>query len=277
MSQKRNNTVLLFSLPILAGVAYTSITGLLTPGFYIKETPNWQAQSIGQDIMNLFLIVPVLLVSAFLAYRKNRIGLLLWGGTNLYLIYTYCLYAFDVHFNNLFIIYCINLGLSFYALLYFIYLQIKKPVIVQLQNSRLQKITGYYFIAVAICFYALWLMEIIPAIMNDTIPASLEEAGLFTNGVHVIDLSVFLPGLLIIGVMVLRKRTLGFILAPVGLTFMVLMDLSIAGLMVVLKNRGLEANMGVMAMMGGLALITMLLLFWHIKEINKTSETYVTG
>lgn len=261
----------------MAGVAYASITGLSTLDFYIKETPNWQAQSIGQDIMNLFLIVPVLMVSAFLAYRKNRTGLLLWGGTNLYLIYTYCLYAFDVHFNNLFIIYCINLGLSFYALLYFIYLQIKEPVIVQLQNSRLQKITGIYFIVVAISFYALWLMEIIPSVMNGTVPASLQEVGLFTNGVHVIDLSVFLPGLFIVGVMVLQKKTLGFILAPVGLTFMILMDLSLAGLMVVLKNRGLEANMGVMIMMGVLALFSAVILFTYFKVMDKTTVTHATG
>src|SRR5262245_26042156 len=107
-----------FSLPLAAVVIACSLAGMLTPGFYEKETPNWQAQSYGQDLVDLFLIVPALLVTA-VAGRKNEKSFLVWGGVVLYVAYTFVLYCFDVHFNSLFFFYCIALGLSFYACLYF--------------------------------------------------------------------------------------------------------------------------------------------------------------
>lgn len=41
---------------------------------------------------------------------------LVWSGVPLYLIYAYVIYAFDIHFNRLFLVYVAILGLSFVAL-----------------------------------------------------------------------------------------------------------------------------------------------------------------
>jgi len=36
--------------------------GLFIPDTYAKETANWQAQALAQDIFDLFLITPLLLI-----------------------------------------------------------------------------------------------------------------------------------------------------------------------------------------------------------------------
>ena len=165
-----NKVILKLSLPLAALIIFASIVGLFTPGFYLAETPDWQAQSFGQDAIDLFFISPVLIVTALLATRKNKIAFLLWSGVNLYLIYTYLIYCFDVHFNSLFIVYCFILGLSFYSFMYFLFSQINKPIAKEVYYKPVVKIIAVYFLIISCLFYFLWLSEIVPAIIHHGIP-----------------------------------------------------------------------------------------------------------
>lgn len=250
----------------------TSAIGLYTDNFYTRETLNWATQSIGQDMIDLFLIAPILLLSAIFSSRGNKTGVLVWVGTNLYLVYTFCIYCFDVHFNSLFVFYCINLGLSFYSLMYFIHHQIKSPIIIQVNNPLLTNIIGIYFILISSIFYLLWLSDIIPAIVAHKVPASLLEVGLPTNAVQVIDLAVFLPGLFITGIMLLHKKSLAFILAPISLVFFILMDITIGSLMIVMQQKGIETSMAVAIAMGFLSFFSLVLLILYAIEMQKNGE-----
>jgi len=263
-----NKIIPILSLLVSILVIITSCTGILVPGFYARETLNWQAQSLGQDIFDLFLVTPVLMCAAFFVSRQNKNAMLVWAGTIMYLTYTFLIYCFDVHFNRLFPVYCVTLGLSSYMLLYFFYLQIKDPGVKTIENPLLIKTIGIYFLAIAGLFYFLWLSEIIPAVIKNTIPESLAEVGLPTNAVHVIDLSVFLPGIFIAGILLLKKKPAGYLLAPVFLTFFILMDITIGGLIVILNLRGLATGLSVAVVMGILAMISLILLVWSLKNIK---------
>src|SRR4051812_39204236 len=111
---KSNKFILITSVFLGIAVAAVSTVGFFTPDFYSIETPNWQAQSVGQDMIDLFLMVPCLILSGVLGSRGNKSAISIWGGSVIYLTYTFALYCFDVHFNELFVLYCICLGLSFY-------------------------------------------------------------------------------------------------------------------------------------------------------------------
>lgn len=76
------------SLPLAVLLIYAGVHGLFLPGFYRAETLNWQAQCIGQDAIDLFLIAPVLIFTSILA-RQNKTAFLLSSGVNVYLIYTF--------------------------------------------------------------------------------------------------------------------------------------------------------------------------------------------
>ncbi len=269
MTANRLNAIVFLSVPLALTCIYTSYTGLFTVNFYIKEAFNWQVQSVGQDMIDLFLVVPVLLITALLARNGNKISLLLWAGTNLYLVYTFTIFCFDVHFNSLFIFYCINLGLSFYSLMYFIYLQAREPNLVKPENNSWIRVTGLFFIIISALFYFLWLSEIIPAIIHHRIPQNIIDAGLFTNAVHVIDLAVFLPGLMITGITLLKKKSIGFTLAPICLLFFILMDITIGGLIVFMYQKGLETDLIVALVMAGLAVASAALLIWYFLIMNQ--------
>jgi hypothetical protein len=274
MPADNNKIVLYFSIPIALLVIVVSYAGLFIPETYTKETANWQAQALGQDIIDLFLIVPLLLITSWLAYKKNRAALLVWSGLLVYLIYTFVLFCFAVHFNYLFIVYCTTLGLSFYAFLYFLLSQIKEPIVSWFTERIPVKSVGIYLIVLSGLFYLLWLSEIFPANLNNTIPSSITESGLITNPVHALDLSVVLPGMVIVAILLLKKKSLGLLLTPTVLTFAILMDITIGSLVIVMKMKGMDADFSLAVIMGLLFLFTLGLLIWFFKHIQpKRIET----
>lgn len=260
--------ILWLSISLAALVAFASLTGLLTPGFYVKETANWQAQSIGQDIVDLFLVVPALVVSAILAFHNRKGAMLVWAGVLAYLLYTFIIYCFFVHFNKLFIVYCFSLGLSFYSLAWFAYQQTKSGLTTGNFAKVPSHFTGIFFIVIAAFFYFLWLSEIIPALIKNDLPKSAKEGGLPTNPVQVLDISVFLPGIFITGLFLLQKKLAGYIMAPVLLSFFVLMNITIGLLVIVMKQRGIEADYMLTVIMGVLTVICIILLIIYLKKIK---------
>ena len=265
--QEHFNEMLALSVPLALLVVGVSTVGIFTPNFYANETLSWQVQSLGQDIIDLILIAPALLVITLLT-KSNRIGILLWGGVIIYLIYTFVIYSFDVHFNKLFIAYCLTLGLSFYAFLYFLYTQFKEPTVPKINGSLVRKVIGIYFLSIAVVFYFLWLSDVLPAIASGTTPKILVEAGIPTNPVHVIDLAIFLPGIFITGILLLRNKKAGLIMTPVMLVFFIFMDVTIGSLSAMMMQKGLEESLVLTYAMGGLALFSLALLVWYMKSMN---------
>ena len=267
MDAKTARTILLSTILLALLIAIVSFFGLFVTNFYNKETPNWQLQTVGQDVVDLFIVVPVLIITVLFFVRKNLIAGFLWAGTLTYILYTFLIYCYNIHFNQFFLIYCFILGLSFYLLAWFIYTQVRDPFIVDTKNRAVVRATGIFFIVVAVMFYVLWLSDIVPAMFDDTVPKGLADTGLVTNPVHVIDLSVLLPAIFIIGIKVLRNKPLGFLFAIIILAFFVLMNTTIAWLAFKLYQEGFDPNPSVIAIMSVLTLLSIALLTWNIKYI----------
>jgi hypothetical protein len=98
--------------------------------------------------------------------------------------------------------------------------------------------SAWVLIATGFLIAGMWLGELVPALLTGTVPASLAEAGLWVNPIHVIDLSMVLPAFVLTGVAALTGRDLGlFWLAP-WLVFSALMGASILAAMGVIASSG---------------------------------------
>lgn len=267
MEKGNNYTIICLSLPLAAVVALSAIVALTSPGFYAAETLNWQLQSEGQDLADLFLVTPALLITSLLAYRQRKAAILVWAGINAYLLYTFLIYCFAVHFNPLFPVYCLALGLSFFSLIWFMVSPLQQPAVFSFSGVP-RRFTSIYFIIISVVFYLLWLSEIVPAILHGNIPASTTDTGLFTNPVHVIDLAVVLPGIFIAAVFLWKKQRIGYMLAPAILSFFILMDCTIAALILLMKGKGLEGNSGISIIMLLLAILSSVNLARYIRKIK---------
>ena len=244
------------AIPLALLVALASLGGIVMPATYARETASWAAQGIGQDWVNLLLVVPWLLLTAVLTLRASRPAALLLGGGLVYTLYSYVIYAFAVHFNALFLVYCVALGLSFFALLLLLRALLEEDVRAWYGLRAPVRTAGVLQIAIAVIFAFLWLSEVVPALVHDRAPASVDAGGFFTNPVHVLDLSILLPALALSGVLLLRRRAAGFLLAPLLLGFAVLMAAAIAGMIVLMHQRGVAIDASGSIVLGALALVS---------------------
>jgi hypothetical protein len=262
-----NKIILILSLLTAILLILVSCFGWLDPNTYKDLTLNWHTQSVAQDIVDLFLITPFLILTSVFAYRKSRTGLMLWSGGIFYLIYTFVIFAFAVKFNNMFIVYCILLGLTFYMFMYYLFSAVKMISGWSKDNIPVKSI-GIYLIFISCAFYLLWLSDIIPAMIDNTALKSLQETGLLTNPVHAIDLSVCLPGLFITAILLMKKHPLGILLTPAMLVFTILMYITLSVMVIFMKSNGLEAELTLVCVFCVLALISSVLLVRYLRSLN---------
>ena len=219
--------------------ALTSLAGILRGAeTYRRETRAWAVQAVGQDIANL-LVVALLLVSAVLARKGSLRALLVWIGCLFYLVYAFAIYAFSVHFNAYFLAYVAVLGLSSWALLATFAQLRADEAAAPLREHPHRAGAGVLLIVIGVLFTALWLAEIVPHTLAGTTPAGLTETGLWTNPVHVLDLALLLPAMLVVGVLLRRRNRWGLLLAVPLLVFAVTMGVGILVLFALMAREGL--------------------------------------
>jgi hypothetical protein len=175
------------SLPLAALVAWSALGGILSPSTYARETASWAAQGMGQDWVNLLLVTPTLVLGGLRALRGSLRARLVVGGALVYVVYSFLLYAFEVHFNPLFLVYCATLGLSFYALLALLLELLGQDARAWYRGAVPAQVTGIFFLVIACGFGLLWLGQILPPLLSGRDPAGLSDIGLLTNPVHVLD------------------------------------------------------------------------------------------
>jgi hypothetical protein len=204
----------------------TSLAGIFRPDTYARETPAWANQAIGQDWANLPVAV-VLLWSAVRVRSGSSRAQFVWLGCLLYFIYAFTIYAFSVHFNQLFLAYVAVLGTSFYATASTLAGLDVAEAAAPLRDHPHRNGASNLLIAIGVIFGGLWLSEIVPNIFNDTVPPSLTETAIPTNPVHVLDLAVVLPAMITSGVLLRKQHPWGLLLAVPLLVFAVTMGLAI--------------------------------------------------
>jgi len=268
LKKKHDTIILLLSVPLAILTAIASYAGIFVESTYARESTLYASQGIGQDIVNLFIVVPILLISSFYASRKSKPGLLVWSGAIFYLAYSYTIYSFGLHFNQLFILYCAILGLSFYSFVYFI-LSAHKVNTAELFSDKIStRSTGVFLIVIAVLFYFIWLSELIPSINQNVTPKSVIESGLLINPVHVLDLAICLPALLLTGIALIKKRSIGFLLAPAMLIFCIFMAIAIAAMVLVMKSKGLDTDFVLFMIFGIITVISIFILVRYVRTLK---------
>ncbi|MGB2908075.1 MAG: hypothetical protein WBB73_13295, partial [Candidatus Aminicenantaceae bacterium] len=130
------------------------------------------------------------------------------------------------------------------------------------------RFTGIFLLLIAAMFYLLWLKDIVPAILSNSIPASVSDYGLLVNPVHVLDLAFVLPGLIIAALLLMKKHQLGYILTPIFLVFILILAVALIGMVVMLKFKGLSDDISVAAIFAVLAVISAIFLFVFLRHLK---------
>jgi len=114
----KRNLTLIYALSLVIALLMTaaSVAGFLYRTV-IYPTDELLKAFMPNDVVNLFIGVPILLGSMWLGRRGQLIGLLFWPGALLYVLYNYLAYVFGMPFNAVFLLYLTLVTLSTYTLI----------------------------------------------------------------------------------------------------------------------------------------------------------------
>jgi len=209
---KRPSEVWLSALIVALGVP-AHLTGLLSPSIY-RDPAIVLPQNLGTDVVTLCVGLPLLAVTTVAMRRGSLRARLLWLGALGYLVYAYGMYALGVWWNPLFLVYTALFGLSTYGLIIGLVGTDATRIRAGFAAQEPGRAVANYLILVAVIVAALWLAEEVSALRSAMVPPSVLQFGAPTNIVHVFDLSIVLPALVVAAVMLLRDRAWGYVLAP---------------------------------------------------------------
>jgi hypothetical protein len=252
-------------------VLFASSAGLFFKSTYARETTSYAIQSVGQDIENIVAAAALLLMVYFISKGSVK-AFLVWMGVLLALIYSYAIYAFAVHFNSLFLVYVAILGLSFYTLvgsLIHLHLEDLQP---SFDGNTKARPVGMFLLVVAILFYLQWLSEDIPALLMGKIPQSVLENGLLTNPVHVLDMGLVLPAMIITAVLLWRKKLIGYTMAIPMLVFIILTGIGILAIFVTMSIKGMPTSLVVELLFATIIVVSLVLCILYAREVKEPGE-----
>jgi hypothetical protein len=278
--EHKNNIFNLPAIKILAViiivlVSIVSIFGGFVDSTYKRDHPSMAVQAMGQDLVDLFIVIPTMIIVLVYFIRRNTAATLILGGIISYILYSFIIYCFGVYFNYLFLIYCFTLGCSLYLFILYLVNIHKLDVTSWFKDKIPAKAISIYFVLVALMFYFLWLKDLVPAILNREVPESVSGYNLLVNPVHVIDLAIALPALLITSYLLIRGKKLGYILAPVLLVFMILMALALIGMAVMLKVKNVTEDFTLAYVFLALAGVSTFFLFLFLRKLRNANYTEI--
>jgi hypothetical protein len=200
----------LFSLLIAVMTAVASIAGLLYPND-IYPTDELRQSFLANDVVNLFIGLPILLFSMWLAWRGRLIGLLFWPGALLYTVYNYLVYLFGMPFNVMYPLYLAIVTLSIYTTIGLV-ATIDGDAVKQRLNGRVpERVAGGILAGLGALFFLRVIGEIIGALIDQAVIPETELALLVTD-------FLITPAWIIGGALLWRRQALGYVVGT-GLLF----------------------------------------------------------
>ena len=206
------NLNLAYALSLLTGLlmAGVSLGGLLYPGS-LYPTGELQSTYVPNDVVNLFIGLPVLLASMWLTRRGSLVGLLFWPGALLYVLYNYIAYLFGMPFSTVSFVYLAIILLSAYILFDLLRSIDQQAVQERLSGAVPVKFAGWVLVLFGVFFFFRAVaMFVQPLTQQTTLPVS--EVGVLIADL-VLSIFWFAGGFLL-----LRRMPLGYV-TGLGLLF----------------------------------------------------------
>lgn len=257
------------TVPIAILIAVAVGGELLVEGLFRGDSIYLVAQAVGQDVVTLVAALPALVVGAFLAARGSERARMVWLGVLVYLVYTYVIYAFQVRFNSLFLVYVALLGCSLYALIGGLVTTQFEVVRSRFTGRTPIGLASIFLGAVAGLFYLAWLAETLPAVLSGVVPQGVLANGTPTGAVHVLDMAWILPAMLMTSLWLRRGMALGYVLAGVLLTFLALLAAAIVAMTVAMWVYGQPVAVGMVVVFGTVSAASLGMLIRYLGGMEK--------
>ena len=202
----RDNLALLYACSLLIAVlmTVTSVASLRYSAL-VYPTNELLQTFMPNDVVNLFIGMPILLGSMWLARRGKLIGLLCWPGALFYVLYVYLAYTLSVPFGVLFLPYLLLVTLSAYTLIGLMASVDGEAVRQKLTGSVPARVCGGILLGLGVLIITRQTALVVAALTSQAQISAQELA------VWIDDFAVACPALLVVGVQLWRRRALGYV------------------------------------------------------------------
>ena len=208
----KSGLLLAYVLSLVSAILMVTVSlgGLLFPSTFYPTAALFQTY-VTNDVVNLFIGLPILLGSMWLTKRGKLVGLLFWPGALLYVLYNYIAYLVGIPFSVFTFVYPVLIVLSTYCTLDLVKRIDKKSVHEQLSESVPVRIPGVVMVGFGVLFTVRAISTIAVASITSTM-LPLSEIGVLISDVVLSVLFITGGGLL------LRRSSLGYV-SGLGLLF----------------------------------------------------------
>ena len=239
--------------------------GLLFQGAY-RDVPWITATWFGNDWITLLAAVPTMTLALVRMRNGSPRWLLVWLGMLGYVAYNYCFYLFGAALNAFFPLYVAAVVLAAVLLIRALARIDAVSVVASFSRSTPVRTIGGYFTLVGVGLASVWLaMWAAYVFAGRPTPVGPEEFKV----VAAVDLAVMVPALSCGGVLLWKRHSWGYIVAPIAgiLASLYLAVLSLNSYIAI--HRGLVAAPGELPVWGLFAIATSaatVLLLRHVPE-----------
>lgn len=205
------------------GVGFTTVNAygdaieLYGDGIYAFNSVLSVSTRLGSDATGI--IIAIILIAFTLLKRRPLYAEVIRTSALIYLTYHSIFLVFGISMNILYFLYVICFGISLFVTIATVQNLLKSIEVPTALKKKNLTGTGVFLIIVGIIIALLWISSIIPLMLNNTYGSSL---GIQTTEItYGIDLSITCPLFIMCGIWILRKKDIGFKVAPLLLNMLV--------------------------------------------------------
>jgi len=235
-------------------------------GLYYYDTVSSAAQMQGNDLVTLVVGLPLLIISAFFAFRGSLRGRLLLTGTLGFFLYTYMSMASLTAYNALFLVYVAIFTLSLYSFILCM-MSFDLNTLPQAFSKKLPHnwIAGLMFIVGGFLLLA-WLGRIVPPLFQNQTPV-LENTT--TLVIQFMDLGLIVPLAFLGGFLLLRRNAWGYLLSSIMLTKGVTLGLGVSAMAINMARVGVPDSLGIMIPFLVITILNLVLVIILLKNVEQ--------
>ena len=235
-------------------------------GLYYWDTVSSAAQMKGNDLVTLFVGLPLLAVSFLLARRGSLRGKFQLTGTLGFFLYTYLSMCVGTAYNAFFLVYVALFGLSLYAFILSMLAFDLKSLPAHFSEKTPRTAVAVVLFAAGAFLSLAWLGRIAPTLLSNQQPALDNTTTMF---IQAMDLVLVVPLCFLAGVLLLRRSAWGYLLATVGVMKFITMGLAVSTMVVNMALAGVAVSTAELTLFPSLVLANLVMALLLMRSIRQ--------
>ncbi|MDF2547645.1 MAG: hypothetical protein K0R93_2543 [Anaerosolibacter sp.] len=209
-----------FKIPIILSIivmilAIIASAGGIFIGDLYQDNVQTKAAWYGNDLVTLFVVVPLMIWALSSAARESYRAQLVWLGGLWYMVYNYIFYLYGAAFNNFFLLYVALFVLSTYGLIFALIKLDTKRIAETFSTRTPVRRVSCYMVFFSLLLGGLWIAKSIGFIMTGQVPQDILQTGHTTAMVYATDLALLMPATVLSGILLWKREAWGYVLSTI--------------------------------------------------------------